>query len=466
MQRSGNLTRRKLHRGLERELQIPRRAEADAGQDMPGNALSSTEQRLQDYVRDRVGAEYSRLRVMLKADEAAATAADLEASDSNFKGMVTATASAMMARAADVPRLQAVADAGVQKANDDVARFRRVHLLDREARYHDPILGIGLLVLIFTLHALIDGLLFAEVTRWGLLGGALNAALLATPTIAMGVTLGLFGLRYLAHIRPALRTVGAIVSVLMGAGIVAWVFYVAHLRATAETAARAGREIEVLQAGVLSQIAGNPLAFLESWQATVLFVLAFLAAAGAVWDGYAGLTDPYPGYREVAEKLRRAEEAAATVTREFEEAVAAVAAEAIKRIELRRRGFDRAAKNVQRALISARAKVAASEAVIAAHTWAAAECWRTYRDLNARRRTPGTAPARFAAPLTFDIPAAGLDFDPAATRERLRTALMTAHQAADKAIADVRLLRARTVTLTLGRPVGADGARATAPATI
>jgi hypothetical protein len=282
----------------------------------------------------------------------------------------------------------------------------------------------------------------------------------------MGVTLGLFGLRYLAHIRPPLRTAGAIVSVLMGAAIVAWAFYVAHLRAVAESAARAGREIEVLQAGVLSQIAGNPLAFLESWQATVLFALAFLAAAGAVWDGYAGLTDPYPGYREVAEKLRRAEQAAATVTREFEEAVAAVATDAIKRIERRRRGFDRAAKNVHRALISARAKVAASEAAIAAHTWAAAECWRTYRDLNARRRAPGTAPARFAASLTFDIPAAALDFDPAAARERLRTALMTAHQAADKAIADVRLLRARTVTLTLGRPGGVDGRRATAPATI
>ena len=463
---SGNINRRKLQRRLERDVQVTRYSEADAAQNFPGTELSPTEQRLQDYVRDAVGAQSAALRVALKADEAAAMTADLEASDSNFKGVVTATASAFAARAADVPRLQVIADGAVQKANDDVMRFRRVHLIDREARYHDMVLGIGLLVLLFTLHALIDGLLFAEVTRWGLLGGALNAALLAAPTIAMGVTFGLFGLRYLAHVRPGMRTAGATVSVVMFAGIVAWVFYVAHLRAAAENAARAGGEIEVLQAGVLSQIAGNPLAFLESWQATVLFVLAFVAAAGAVWDGYAGLTDPYPGYREVDEKLRRAEARAAAVTREFEEAVAAVAAEAIKRIELRRRGFDRAAKNVHRALISARAKVAASEAAIAAHTWAAAECWRTYRDLNARRRAPETAPARFAAPLTFDIPATGLDFDPVEARARLRAALMTAHRAADTAIADVRLLRARAVAETLGEPNAPEAPRARSPITI
>jgi hypothetical protein len=293
-------------------------------------------------------------------------------------------------------------------------------------------------------------MVFASVTRWGIAGGALNAALLAVPTMAMGLGLGV-ALKALGHVKPWVRRVGGIGVGALGTGLIGWIWYVGHLRALAEAALARGEELTLLNGGAWTQMWGDPTRALDSWPAVVLMVLQATGAAVAVWEGYAGFADRYIGYASVDRRYRRALDEVETVRASFVKDISELAESAILAIERRRKEYDRKAKVALEIVTRSRGILARSAERNLDVEWAFTEALREYRDVNMRSRPAATWPARFSEPIRLiGASQTPLDFDPEIVRERVRKGVMAAHAAADAAVVAVKRLRLMFLTAAEG----------------
>jgi hypothetical protein len=436
--------RRRLKERLMREGEIRRRAAFDGRQEVPprDGGLSQTETWLiHEQFPAFERAERTAAGRRLNREKLRDIDNDLTQAETNFKALV---ATARM-RASEIllndGKEQALALASATEAGRELERFRSGNLLTRNARYKDPLLGIGCAVSVAALLTAVDGALFAGVTRWGLAGGALNAALLAAPTIVMGLGLGK-ALSAAGHVRRWISRAGKIAAGLLGTGIAGWAFYVGHLRALAEEALRRGEELTLLDAGVWTQMWSDPTRVFEAWPAVVLMVLQLAGAAVAVWDGYAGLSDSYPGYAGVDRRYRAAIDAVARREAEYVTAISKLAESAMFEIEERRRTYDRKGKEALAIITRAGEVVRQYDEGMLDFEWASAACVREYRELNARSRPAATVPARFSEPISLvrETPTP-LGFDPEAVRKRVREGLAAAHKAADAAVAAIETLR-------------------------
>ena len=447
-----------LRRRLRREGNVRRCAAVDAGAVQPGEGLSLTENWLMAEVYPALELE-ERLGALkrLEADRVRGIATELEESAQNFGAMISVHKSWSEELLLDTREKAAVAWKEVVKAGKERKQFRGENLLTREARYHDVLFGVGCGVATGAVLTGVDASMFASVTRWGLVGGAMNAMALAAPTIIMGLGCGV-GLRAMLHVRPWVRRIGAAAVALLGTGMAGWCWYVGTLRAVAEEAARRGEELSVLNVGVWSVMWSDPAKVFEAWQAVVLMVLQLAGGIIAAWDGYQGFDDPYPGYGRVDRAYRKALDMARGVKAAFVEAVSELTESAVFEIERRRREFDRRAKEALRIIARADGVLSDYRRRMLQVEWAVGECMREYRDVNARLRPAGTWPARFAEPVgvvgkSHDQVA----FDANEAREHVRRGLRVAHAAADRAIAAVKQQRLAALAALDGVEVKGGG---------
>ncbi len=184
-----------------------------------------------------------------------------------------------------------------QAYRDDLSHFRTKHRLARAVR--DPAnrwTAFGLLLLMIVFEMLLNGVLFAEGSELGLVGGVGIAAGLSIFNVSIAFLLGWGPARWVHHRNFLLKFVALIIVIAGVAGLLSLHAFATHLRdATIELAKTNpyAADDEALRIAVDS-INSNPLS-VASLASGALFGLGVLFALLAFWKGYS-FDDPYPGY--------------------------------------------------------------------------------------------------------------------------------------------------------------------------
>ncbi|MEZ5995522.1 MAG: hypothetical protein R3C25_07180 [Hyphomonadaceae bacterium] len=288
------------------------------------------------------------------------------------------------------------------QARADLEAFKRTHQLRRPAFYPaSALLQAGLLFCAAVFEALFSATLFAEDDARGLLGGAITAVGLSGANVTLGFLAGFLGLRYLQHIRPLAKALGALAFAALASLALMLNLFAADWRD--RLAALAGAQID------LGSDAGFhiwSLLSLGSPQAIILLMLGAGVWVFAALKGYSGFDDPYPDYgkmdRAAAAAGEDLSEFRAAARLEMEEPVNAAKAALAARLEKMRAEFDAMSKAFDEAAI----KMEALDASARSLDDAAAGAVHLYRQENAAHRTT-QAPSYFNAP----PPAAGPPLD-------------------------------------------------------
>ena len=194
---------------------------------------------------------------------------------------------------------------GVESALFDCAksrnRFRIRHRLERTAFRLDSggVRWLALAMLFVLIESAMNSYLFAQKNEFGLLGGALAAALISIVNVGASSLAGYYS-RFVNHRNLAGRFYGILILAVWLAFIFAFNFSVAHFR-------------DGLVEGLLWNEAGTQaiqriqsalfdVASIESW---VLIAIGVLISVGALLKGFYA-DDPYPGYGNIERQLRRA----------------------------------------------------------------------------------------------------------------------------------------------------------------
>ncbi len=176
--------------------------------------------------------------------------------------------------------------------------FRRSHRLDRMAR---PSTGggtmfkIGLLLMLFVIEVVVNGVFLSKGSELGLVGGVVEACTFAALNVGVSFAIGAVGARQMNH-RNWLRKLVGLTSVLLYlAFAIGLNLALAHYREVA------GSFVEDAGRQVVARIVVHPLglADLKSW---LFFAIGFAFSAIAFGDGVS-FGDPYPGYGELERRL-------------------------------------------------------------------------------------------------------------------------------------------------------------------
>ena len=187
------------------------------------------------------------------------------------------------------------------EAVDDVNSFKRTHRLRRASHYPDSNwMTASILLFALILESGLNGNFFAAGVDTGLVGGILQASIIAVINIGFGFLVGWWVLPYKNHTQKYL--VFSMLGFFLLCLFISAVFnlLVGHYRdALVIDPDNAGQvAIESFTNGILS---------INDFNSWVLFAIGLLFFALAVYKGYS-CDDPYPGYGRVARKKKSIED--------------------------------------------------------------------------------------------------------------------------------------------------------------
>jgi hypothetical protein len=314
----------------------------------------------------------------------------------------------------------------------ELEAFKDENELSRNAHYPAvPLLTMALILLIFVLETAANAWLFSNATDWGLLGGAGYAALMSLPNILGGLIVGFFGLRGSLHVNWFIRSLGIVLTALGGAGMLFWNYYVGHFRALLAT--RPETELGDFR-GVMQQIRLQPLAVLDTTDALLLMIVGLIVAAIAIWEGFDGFSDRYPGYAKMDKALRKASEALQAAIKAYRDSIARIVGKAEGEIKRKRASIDLKQRRVQEIVKATVVDLKGFEEELAATAHACRTALNVYRRANRKvRRT--RAPQFFGEYPTFreNLPNSK-EFDAEAVRARVQATARQAHESATRAL--------------------------------
>ena len=177
----------------------------------------------------------------------------------------------------------------VIESERELKRFRERHGLKRPPRdYAAATYKIGVLVLILAIESLLNGFFLSKGSDFGLIGGFLQALLIASINVFCGVAIGRLVLPWVTHRNWSARAVASVGIATYLLANTGFNLAVAHYRN-----AVASDPFEASSIAYRSLLA-NPLGIddLQSWS---LFIIGFLFSLIAAYDGFR-MNDPYPGY--------------------------------------------------------------------------------------------------------------------------------------------------------------------------
>jgi len=180
-----------------------------------------------------------------------------------------------------------------------LAFFKRSNGITRGAEYPESkILGYGLLLFIVVLETIINSYFFARASDFGLLGGAMQAAMVSIVNVAWSFIMAVIAYRAL-HYRSAFKKLAGMVGVTVHI-VTAIVINlaVAHYRDLIAINPDAAMQL------TLEKMRQAPLE-LETLDAALLLIIGCAISVISVWKGYT-FDDRYPGYGEQHRKYRAA----------------------------------------------------------------------------------------------------------------------------------------------------------------
>lgn len=183
------------------------------------------------------------------------------------------------------------------------ARYRSIHRLERPAKEFEGWVKVfSLTIILIVVEAAMNAYLFSQGNEFGLLGGALAAAIVSVVNVGGSALLGYMA-RYI-HRRNWIIKLGGLLFVLT------WIAFavtinlgVAHFRDGLEAGIAWRQAAEAAVPGLMANPLG--LASIESWLLAAIGVLISTLAFRKGWH----TDDPYPGYGRVERSLKVAREA-------------------------------------------------------------------------------------------------------------------------------------------------------------
>lgn len=229
--------------GLERKLDVRRRARADAANGAP--ALEAHDlSALERDVLARAGAAQARFAAA-RLSAAQALEAKLRRLAPGPVDLDGPAASATLEIARVEGRAKPDTRKAAQAAHAALAAldgFREAHGLSRPAIYPKAaVLSLALVLLAALFEATFSAGLFADIDPLGWVGGAGKAVGLSLANVALGFLAGYLGLRYLGHRRMALRAAGVAALLALTAAGLGLTLFAAQWRDHAEAPAAAAR---------------------------------------------------------------------------------------------------------------------------------------------------------------------------------------------------------------------------------
>jgi hypothetical protein len=394
--------------------------------------LAPTEIKLHERLEHHVGAlKHARDRAM-RSERVNAIANDLTADERSFHDLVRDAKNDIWVARLKFNAKWFQARQLIAQRRGELDQFKREHLLKRDAIYHSPVLAIGILLLACVLETAVNAALFAQVSSWGYIGGALYSLALSLPNLALGFMAGFWGLRGRNHIHPPIRWCATMVLLVAVAGAAFWNFYVGHLRALAELRAESRQPLLLTQwRDVSAQISNDPAAVLASPQAILLIAAGVVVFIIALLDGLDGFADRYPGFAKIDRRLRAALADAHALKWKFFAELTRLTQTGIDRIDARAGLVDRKCREGQRILDRARTIISRYSHRAAQEFWVYRATMRDYQSLNRRLRVDDTIPRRFDEPISPDVELPEYDWKD--MREKIRAAARAASHAADEA---------------------------------
>ena len=225
----------------------------------------------------------------------------------DFRSRITHEVDAVFAESvADLTQLRED-ELGMQR---NMRYFVSKNRLKLAASYRDSLLMVFATVFgMFVVESIANGLLFKDIVTTGLVGGATLAGLISVINIALGIFAGFFGWRYLAHVNWLKKGAGLMVLLLCHGAAVFWNLFVAHFRQVAEAAVRSPTyefDLALLADQTRGHIHQVGWFGIDSLIALALLGLGVIIHFVASWEGWAELSDHYPGYRHVDLRARTA----------------------------------------------------------------------------------------------------------------------------------------------------------------
>ncbi|MBL8551833.1 MAG: hypothetical protein JNJ73_17735 [Hyphomonadaceae bacterium] len=279
----------------------------------------------------------------------------------------------------------AAALARATRTSGDLDGFRRANGLRREALYPDStLLQAGLLLLAALFESVFSAALFAQEAEQGLLGGAAVAVGLSGANVTLGFLAGYLGLRYLQPARLVPRIGGAIAFGAFLALAIGLNLFAARWRETLSALSDSDARDYLTPSLDL-------FGFSEP-QAVVLLMLGAGVWVFAALKGYSGFDDPYPDYGKMHRAHRDAEAEAASLRNDVREALEAAAETARGAIDARLGDMREALTAMRSAYDSAALDIGALDARMRRLEEEAATLARQYRQANiAARAAPPPA---------------------------------------------------------------------------
>ncbi|MGD9980022.1 MAG: hypothetical protein AB7H66_11645 [Hyphomonadaceae bacterium] len=388
---------------LDKKLNLRKRARDDAARNLPrqdADDLSDAERAVIELVAGE-RARIDQARHDAKADAERRLRA-LAPSPQDFAGPALDARLALRQTSGRLAHDWADASARAAEAREDLDAFKRKHGLRRLAVYpRSTLLQAGLLFCAAVFEALFSAALFAEDDARGLLGGAITAIGLSGANVTLGFLAGFLGLRYLQHANMAMKALGALAFLFVGALALMLNLFAADWRD--QLAALNGAQLDM---GSDASFHLWSLLALDSPQAIILLMLGAGVWIFAALKGYSGFDDPYPDYGKMDRAAKAASEALsdfrADARLELEAPINVAKAALSARMEKMRAEFEAMSK----AFDGAALKMETLDAKARALDEAAAGAIHLYRQENAAARA-SAAPAYFNTP----PPAAGPALD-------------------------------------------------------
>lgn len=186
--------------------------------------------------------------------------------------------------------LRSLGDAA-RKQQSELDEFRKMNLLTRSARIPtsgESYFQYAVLLLFVVLEGAINASVFAKGLDTGLLGGFVEALLLAMINVAVAFLFGKFAIRYMNHVQPAVKAAGFFAFAFSLVVMVVVAFGIGHYRdsLTLQSSAPAKAALDALLNNTFH------LADIWSWG---LLVCTIVFGLLSLFDGLA-TSDLYPGY--------------------------------------------------------------------------------------------------------------------------------------------------------------------------
>ena len=181
-------------------------------------------------------------------------------------------------------------------ADDEIERFRKEHNLQRlTQRPPSQTLRWGVIAVLFMVECVLNGTFFAAGNEMGMLGGVIEAGVIAALNIGSGLLEGWKIAPRVTHRHPLWKLFGIIGSFLYIVWIFGFNLAVAHYRH-----AHTVIQPEAVARLAIESLLTHPLDIVDM-QAWLLFALGIGFSVVAALDGWL-MDDPYPGYGAVAKR--------------------------------------------------------------------------------------------------------------------------------------------------------------------